>query len=247
MNEVNSRFQKAYRDLEEQMKALAEADGDVYVPNPEPDSPVDYVFVCMEPSLGRWASSLDDARQKVESGFRNFLAHVDTMILHFSIRRYLCKPTDRYHITDFSKGAMLVERAGQARAERYERWYGLLRDEIDLVAKPDAGIVAVGKDVSRHLKRQGFERPFTQVIHYSGLAGRARRDGIANHEAEFEEFSHTVSLQDVIATAQEVIGEAGVPPAVHNEALTQVTRSQLSLSRKQLIFNYKLAFETMRG
>jgi hypothetical protein len=31
------------------------------------------VFVCMEPSLGRWARSADEAKSKVDAGFRNFL------------------------------------------------------------------------------------------------------------------------------------------------------------------------------
>jgi hypothetical protein len=35
-------------------------------------------------------------------------AHED-FILHFCVRRYLCGPAQQYHITDFSKGAMLVE------------------------------------------------------------------------------------------------------------------------------------------
>ena len=48
------------------MKALAEADGDVFLPNPAPVAPAGYVFVCTEPYLGRWARSADEARSKVE-------------------------------------------------------------------------------------------------------------------------------------------------------------------------------------
>jgi hypothetical protein len=106
------------------MKALAEADGDIFVPNPEPLGPVDYVFICMEPSLGRWAPSPDVARAKVEAGFRNFVFSIEDFILHFCIKQYLCEPTQRYLITDWSKGAMLVEQAGVARTDRYDRWYG---------------------------------------------------------------------------------------------------------------------------
>jgi hypothetical protein len=88
------------------MKALAEADGDVFLPNSEPLGPVDYVFVCMEPSLGRWARSADEAKSKVDAGFRNFLPSDEIAILHFCIREYLLEPAQRYHITDVSKGAM---------------------------------------------------------------------------------------------------------------------------------------------
>jgi len=119
---TDTSFSGAYRELEDLMTALEEADGDVYLPNAEPEGPVDYVLICMEPSLGRWAPSADDARAKVWAGFRNFLASIETAILHYCVQRYLCDATQKYHITDFSKGAMLVQRAGTKRAERYDRW-----------------------------------------------------------------------------------------------------------------------------
>ena len=43
----------------------------VYLPCVEPESWVDYVIVGMEPSFG-WANSIEDARKKVQGGFRNF-------------------------------------------------------------------------------------------------------------------------------------------------------------------------------
>src|SRR5262249_44102498 len=155
-------------ELETRMKSLAEADGDVFLPNPEPLGLVDYVFICMEPSLGRWARSADEARSKVEAGFRNFLSSIGDFILHFCIQHYLCKNMQRYHITDLSKGAMLVKRAGLARIERYDRWFSLLLEELDLVAVPGARVFAVGGDVAKYLERHTTQRQFTRVIHYSG-------------------------------------------------------------------------------
>ena len=137
---------------------------------------------------------------------------------------------------------MLVARASIDRTQRYERWYELLAAEIDLVAAPKAGIFAVGKDVAKHLSRRGFSRPFTSVIHYSGLAASARAAGIAAHQSEFEQFRTSVCLEDVLATAEEVLNES-VPPGFRTEALTRLQAAQLSESRKQLAFNYKLAFE----
>src|SRR5215831_14709160 len=119
----------------------------------------------MEPSLGRWARTADQARSRVEAGFRNFLSSIEDFILHFCVRRYLCGSEQRYHITDLSKGAMLVNRAGLARRQRYDRWYALLQEELDLCATPRAGIVAVGNLVSQHLVRRRFRRPFIRVIH----------------------------------------------------------------------------------
>lgn len=229
------------------MKVIAEADGDVFLPNPEPLEPVEYVFVCMEPSLGRWARSADEAGAKVAAGFRNFLSSIEDFILHFCIQQYLCEPTQRYHMTDLSKGAMLVQRAGVARTQRYDRWYGLLVEELDLVATPGAGIVAVGKAVARHLERRAFPKPFTTVIHYSGLAARARAAGIVGHEDRFKELKSAVSLQCVLATAEDVLRASAVPASFRDETLARLAQSQLSETRQQLIFNYKLAFEAMRS
>lgn len=244
---MEEQFRSAYRDLERRMKALAESDGDVYLPNPEPTAPVDYIMICMEPSLGHWARSAEDARARVASGFRNFLAAMEPMLLHFSARRFLCENGQRYHITDFSKGAMLVEHAGPARADRYDRWYALLQEEIDLVAAPGACIIAVGKSVAEHLARREFPREVTPVIHYSPLAAGARTARLEGHQDRFREFERSISSEDVLATAREVLDESGVPTEIYNEALTRVARSQLSESRRKLVYCYKLDFEAMKA
>ena len=244
---AEEKFQDAYRELEQRMKALAEADGDVFLPNPEPAGPVEYILICMEPSLGRWARSADEARAGVEAGFRNFLFSIEDFILHFCVRRFLRERGQRYHITDFSKGAMLDKHAGGARGERYGKWYELLKEEIDLMATPDASIIAVGKAVTKHLKQCKFPRDFTEVIHYSPLAAKNRRERLAGYEDRFRTFKDSVSLEDVLATARDVLKESRVPAEFQSAALSRVGRSQLSTSRLQLIFIYKLAFEAMRS
>jgi hypothetical protein len=244
---VDEIFHVKYRELEERMKALAESEGDVFLPNMEPEGLVQYVLICMEPSLGRWARSADEARAKVKAGFRNFLFSMEDFILHFCARRYLCKPEERYHITDLSKGAMLVKRANHARVERYDRWYPLLLKEIDLVAYPNAGIVTVGKVVSGHLEQRDFPRSFTPVIHYSGQAAAARNAGIVGQEDSFHAFKESVSLEDVVATAKEVFRTSCVPTDICKDGLTRLAQSQLTTSRKKLIFNYKVAFGSMRS
>jgi hypothetical protein len=228
------------------MKAQAQSDGDVFLPNPEPSKPVDYIFVCMEPSLGRWAGSPGEAREKIDTGFRNFVSSMENSILHFCIRRYLCEREQLYHMTDISKGAMLGKRANVARRERWNRWWPLLKDELDLVGKPDAGIFAVGRPVADYLQRRG--RAFTRLIHYSGLAGQARRTAIVGHEAEFEAWKkmNSVSLPDVLATAADVLCEAAIPATFREETLARLATRRLSESEQRLIFAYKLAFEAYR-
>jgi len=244
---METEFSSAYRDLDQRMKALAESDGDVYLPNPEPSGTVAYVFVCMEPSLGGWARSAEEARAKVDSGFRNFLAGIDPMLLHFAARRFLCAPGQRYHITDFSKGAMLVKHAGTARNDRYEKWYALLREEIDLIAAPGASVIAVGKVVADHLRRYRFDRRVTPVIHYSPLASPARAARLQGHEEQFREFARSISTEDILASAREVLAESKVPPEISAGALSIVRRSRLSESQRKLIYCYKLAFDALKN
>jgi hypothetical protein len=92
-------------------------------PRAQPSGPVDYIFACMEPSLGgAWAADPSKARAAMEAGFRNFVNSIEDFLLHFSIRRYLCKPNERYHITDWSKGAMTTRAASVDRGQRYTKW-----------------------------------------------------------------------------------------------------------------------------
>jgi hypothetical protein len=151
----------------------------------------------------------------------------------------------RYHITDLSKGAMLGKHAGLLRADRYDRWYPLLQEEIDLIAAPGACVIAVGKTVAAYLRRREFPREVTPVIHYSPLAGMARTARLQGHEDQFREFESSISPEAVLATAQAVLDESGVPPEIHKEALALVARSQLSEFRRKLVYCYKLDFEDL--
>jgi len=241
-----SYFKKEYSDIECQMKHLADKNGDIYLPNPEPIKPVDYILICMEPSLGGWAHSKEEAKLKIDQGFRNFLAGFDPMLLHYSVRKYLCEGTQTYHITDFSKGAMLVDDAKINRAKRYEDWYKLLEEEVKLLEKPETKIIAVGKEVCRNLKLNKFPKPIETVIHYSPLAGRARSLRVAGYEDQFKDFKQNISHADVLAIAQEVIGNSGVPLQIKDDALSIIEKGKLTESRLKLLFSYKLEFEGMK-
>jgi hypothetical protein len=243
---MNRSFQDKYRQIEKEMKKLAEGDGDVFLPNPEPAGRVDYVLICMEPSLN-WARTVDEARAKVAAGFRNFLAGIDPMILHFCVRRFLCERGQRYHITDFSKGAMWVKLAAGEREERYKKWYPLLKEEIDLIAQPDARVIAVGKTVANFLSCLGFPRRFTPIMHYSQLAAKTRSARLKGHEHSFRAFKDSISLEDVLATAKDVLEESRVPKEISERALALLMGRQLTTSRRQLIFSHKLDFEAMRA
>lgn len=175
-------FRAAYRDLEARMKALAEADGDVYFPTPSrPTASTTSSYAWSRPSVAAGLPTPTRPGGRWRQGSENFVNSIDDFLLHFSIRRYLCKPNERYHITDWSKGAIPTRLAGADRGQRYDRWYPLLVEEVDLVASSGARIFAVGKQVAWHLDRRAFPRPVTQVMHYSPLAALARA-AIAGHD-----------------------------------------------------------------
>jgi hypothetical protein len=233
----------AYRQIEEEMRLLAESEGDVFLPNPEPEPRVKYVLICMEPSLGGWASSKEDARAKVAAGFLCFF----DFILHFCVRRYLCAPGERYHITDLSKGAMLTKHANEDRFRRYDRWYPLLREELRLVSARDARVVAVGSVVEKYLNTKPEDFPdFAKVIHYSALAGAARDRAVRGREEEFQAFSKSFTLDDLLAVTNEVLEAAHVSPVLRDKELDQLSRRPLTTSRLKLAFAYKVAFAEER-
>ena len=170
----------------------------VYLPSVKPKNMVDYIFVGMEPSFD-WADSVEDGERQVKEGKKNFEASTPPDdakspldLLKLSIGRFLCQPEETYYLTDVSKGALPVEMAGIIRRQRYEKWYPLLLEEIGIVGKPSAPIIAIGKNVDNFLRQKGLEeetrRPLYSVLHYSNQAARARKTEYERDRNGFEEF-----------------------------------------------------------
>ena len=235
----------AYIRLEARMEALAAEDRHVFLPNLEPQGAVDYVFICMDPS-NQWFRTVEQAKLRIDAGFRNFVSGIGPLILHFCIRSYLCKPTQRYHITDMAKGAMPIEDADRERTQRWDRWYPWLKEEIKLVAKSDAAIVAVGKEVFQYLEPLVFQRPY-RIMHYSDRAAFWRRQAIEGYKDDFEAFKDSVSVKDMIDTAEAVLRDSNISRKEYENYLSRLSKKhQLSTSRQHLIFIYKKKFEELK-
>ena len=84
------------------------------------------------------------------------------------------------------------------------------------------------------------------MIHYSNQAGPARRAGIRGHEERFRAYKDSVLQADLIAAAEVACQAARVPPSLREETLSGIAKSAVTLSRQELAFNYKLAFESIR-
>ncbi len=201
----------------------------VYLPCKKPENMVDYIFVGMEPSFG-WADSVEDGEKKVEEGATNFGAFTPPDdakapldLLKLSIERFLCQPGETYYLTDISKGAMPVAMAGIDREQRYEEWYPLLLEEIDMAGKPGAPIIAIGKQVKNFLQQNDLEgktgRPLYAVLHYSNQAARYWKTEAEGDPKGFEEFKE----------------------AEFSEGRRWA--KDLSTAKMQLIFTYKKQFE----
>ncbi len=240
-------FANQMRDLEQKYAALAAADGDIYLPNFTPAAPVDAVLIGMEPSLGRWARTPGDAAAAIAAGLRNFMWSPEDFILHYTARRFLCAAGETYHVTDISKGAMTVKQAHVDRSARYARWAALLEEELRLIGKPEAPIIAIGHDVFDFLQRHHLAPTVTTVMHYSPLASAGRNALVMGREAEFHAFSETLSMQDIVDVAAAIMRENAIPDAMASEALARLQRAALSESRRKLAFIYGTAFVKLRS
>ena len=177
----------AYSNLEQQFREQVIKDRSCgvecyYLPCVKPENMVDYIFVGMEPSFGR-AKSVEEGEKKVTEGRANNYgcctpppddAKHGLDLLKLSFDRFLCQPGETYYMTDVSKGAMLVKKAGIDRKQRFEEWYPLLLKEIGIVGKPGAPIIAIGKEVKEFLARKTC-RPVNRVLHYSPMANAHRK------------------------------------------------------------------------
>ena len=232
---------RAYRNLERHFRDKVDMDKahaiervvqgwGVYLPCVEPANQVDYIIVGMEPSFG-WAEGIEDAEKKIAEGFRNFgrpdNEREPLALFMLSIEKFLCQAGETYHLTDVSKGAMPVTVAALDRGRRYEEWYPLLLEEIAIVGKPEAPVIAIGNKVKRFLQRRDLEgttgRPLHPVKHYSLQASRYYKEEADNDPDGFERFKKAE------------LSEGGGWPA------------DLTLAKKQLVFAYKKQFEAIHA
>lgn len=241
-------FGEKYAALERGFERQVEKDNkelgikSLFLPNISPEGPVDFVLIAQEPSLGGGGEV--KGVEKIKQGDRNFSGSFEDFILHFCIREYLCKGGKSYHLTDLAKGAMAVRVAELKPEVRYERWYPLLEKELRLVVKPGARIISIGRMVEGFLKKKKLCRHVGEIPHYSLTGSWHWGKSIKGREETFRKFCATVSREDVERVAEEVLKEG----ALKEEKLNRLRRGYgLTESRKKLMFDYKVAFEGMRG
>lgn len=237
----------AYHDLERRFRDQVQKDRGhiieevvkgwgVYLPTEELENQADYIFVAMEPSFGG-ADSIEDAEKKIADGgarafgspadYRDKPTKKNLFLFRLSIERFLCKQGETYHLTDLSKGAMPVTVAALDRDRRYEAWYPLLLEEIRIVGKPSAPVIAIGREVEKFLQKKGLKgetnRSLYTVPHYSLLAS-------ATHKREAQ---------------KDPKGFAAFKKKEFND--DSCWAADLSLAKQQLVFAYKKRFEDIHN
>ena len=238
-------FSQAYAELEHRFKMRVKTDNEgIFLPNIKPQGQVDFVLIGMEPSLGKWASNLDEARTKIERGFKNFAFSIEDFILHFCVKDYLCKGNATYYITDLSKSAMIVSTAALSCQDRYEGWYPLLEEELQAVAKPETAKISIGEKTGDFLSKKGLSGHVGTILHYSPQAAKYRGKESRCRQDLYREFSSKVSLSDIERTAEDVLAQAEMGSFV-NDTLKRLRRGKgLTDSRKRLMFDYKTKFDS---
>ena len=243
-------FDEAYKQLEDEFRERVEEDNrqlkdectgkednrcpwSIFLPNMPPTAPVDYVLVAMEPSLGGWAKTKEEAQEKIDEGFRNFCG---VRILHFAVREYLCPDGATYYCTDLAKGAMLTSDPSAGDEGKYQDWYPLLEKELGLVAKPDAKIVSIGAKVGGFISKMGLYGHVGTIMHYSPQASGHFGTEIKGREADFRKFGEGLNC---IPSGPCMPNRKCWPDCDHGEV-------KLSQSQKKLLFDYKVRFGRIR-
>ena len=243
-------FGERYGSLEEKFRKQIDEDNDrsgvgsCFLPNIAPDGPVDYVLIAMEPSFGGGSGEQPPGD---EHSPKNFSGSLQDFILHFCIKEYLCKGERSYYLTDLSKGAMPVRLAETDRQRRYETWFPLLCEELNLVAQTNAKIVAIGNEVDGFLRRQNLPRSLAgKIIHYSHKAAGFWRRMPGLYPERFEEFLATACWADMERTIKRVMTDGQMGSAAIKDTLGRLRGgSGLTEPRKMLMFTYMMQFESI--
>jgi len=79
-------------------------------------------------------------------------------------------------------------------------------------------------------------------MHYSPQACRHRDAAVDGREPEFRAFAANLSMEDIVATADNFMREHSVPFTLSSETITRLRKAKLTDSRKKLAFIYVTAF-----
>ena len=179
-----------------------------------PRGKVDFVLVAKMTSIGKKdAEELEPGELRYPAPHLNLLISLGDLILNYGAHRHLCKPGETYYLTDLGKCAIPPQQAkGKLEREEFEFWYPKLKEELELVAKPTATVVPVGRATWKFLRKQSdfpyrLEGP---VLHWSKQLIGAAQMASTLFPPEWEKFRQTTSWEDLYKSTEEIFSEAGL-------------------------------------
>lgn len=220
----------------------------VYIPNPVPKDKVEYIFITMEPSFGRWARSEENAIKMLKKGFKNFLWSHEDMVFNYAIYKYLSKS---YYVTDISKIAMMVDNGNKLRKEIYPFWIKHLLEEIELFGKHTYKVFFVGNQVQMWLHNYIDKIHVAEKItHFSILAASKRNQIAKANKKLYQKFLTEEALDEgtILDFTRDLLEKSLCNSELVNDIFVRIASSNgfMNETRKKLIFSYYLAFNNYK-
>ena len=235
-------FGEQYGNLQSQWRQLAKDHCHQYLKYLTPRAPVDFVLVAKMTSIGE-----KDAAEVPPGEFPdiappgyNLLTSMGDLILNYGAHRHLCRPGERYYLTDLGKCAIPPKYAkGKIQNEEFTAWYPMLLDELRLVAKPEATVVPVGSATGNFLKAQpNFPyRLTTPILHWSTAAVSAAKMAGSLFPREWDEYRRNTCWEDLRASTEEIFTAAGL--GQHMDDVHRRFKDKFGEFHAHYMFTYK--------
>ena len=241
-------FKERYDAQQGKWRLLAKGHGHQYLNYLPPRGSVDFVLVGKMTSIGE-----KDAEEVPPGEFPaidppfNLYGSMGDLILNYGAHRHLCRPGETYYLTDLGKCAIPPSKAkGKREKEEFTTWYPLLLEELELVAKPTATVIPVGKATGNFLKNQpNFKYRLTEpILHWSTAVIAAAQMASSLFPQEWDQFHRATRSEDLIKSTGEVFRQAGL-----NKYMGTVERrikKEFTDVRKHYMFTYKKLMPLMR-
>ena len=239
---TNQAFSEQYDALQHQWRQRAKNHGHQYLQYLAPRSPVDYVLVGKMTSIGEKDAAMTEpgCYPAIDPPHFNLHVSLGDLILNYGAHEHLCKAGETYYLTDLGKCAVPPGRAkGKVEEKEFDEWYPVLLEELKLVAKPNATVIPVGGATGNFLKRRtNFPYRLTEpILHWSRAAFVAAKMASSFFPDEWLEFSQTTSWDDLRASTEEILTEAGL--SHHMATIDRRYRDRFRETQIHLMFTYK--------
>ena len=239
---TNKTFGEQFDALQHKWRQRAKSHGHHYLKYLAPRGPVDFVLVAKMTSIREKDVAETDPGCFPATNPPHFdlLISLGDLILNYGAHRHLCKPGETYYLTDMGKCAIPAGRAkGKVEKNEFDEWYPILLEELKLVTKPNATIIPVGGATGNFLKRQtDFPyRLMEPILHWSSVANVAAKMASSFFPEEWLEFRQTTSWEDLRASTEEILTEAGLSQYVAD--IDRRYRDKFKEMQIHLMFTYR--------